>query len=86
MIVVQCTPIKNRVARKTEVLRYMKSASPMCAAPASVIDRETQKNTGIELVMYSDGKYCWSSETLYHFDKYDHTLNQDFINYVLSKS
>lgn len=34
---------------------------------------------------FNDGEYCWTSEEIYHFEKYDLKLNDDFIRYVLSK-
>ena len=34
---------------------------------------------------FNDGEYCWTSEEIYHFEKYDLKLNDDVIRYILSK-
>ena len=35
--------------------------------------------------MNTSSEYCWTSEEIYHFEKYDLKLNDDVIRYILSK-
>jgi len=50
---------------------------------------EMTQNKGEKLsdsvTCFNDGEYCWTSEEIYHFEKYDLKLNDDVIRYILSK-
>ena len=68
--------------QKSRILQFMKSAKVMAVAPMMYKDRETGKSA-IEAFYQQSGDYCWSSDTLYHFEHYNYSLPQDFIEYVL---
>ena len=35
--------------------------------------------------LYTDGEYSWTSEEIYHFEKYNLELNEDFVKKVIEK-
>lgn len=74
-------PIDN----KAIVLSYLKNGKHPSCAPMYYKDRETGKRA-VPAVYLDDGTYTWSSDTTYHFEKYDYPLPQYFIDYVLEKS
>lgn len=73
------------IKNKERILRYLKSGKTKFISPSAIVDIFTGKTVNIELCIYTDGAYAWSSETMYYFEKYNLKLNQDFIDFVLSK-
>ena len=63
----------------------MKSFSPSLFTSAPVIDVFTDEEVTTADNGYSDGEYTWYESEIYHFDKYNLKLNDDFIEYVLNK-
>lgn len=71
---------------KKKVLVYFK-AFPACAFTSEPV---RDKYSG-EIVYdadngRSDGTYMWYESEIYHFEKYNIKLNDDFIEYVLNRS
>lgn len=70
---------------KKYVLKYLKSFEPDCAAGMSLIDEITGKAVGTGVNGYGDLEFFWDSREIYHFEKYNLELNQDFLKYILKK-
>ena len=71
---------------KETILKYFKEHNSETAiitcASTDYISGEKLSNS---VICFDDGEYCWTSEEIYHFEKYDLKLNDDFIRHVLSK-
>ena len=92
----ETTQIKNYVSlkkiigyhlnEKEIILRYFKLHN---SETAIIICASTDYISGEKLsdsvTRFNDGEYCWTSEEIYHFEKYDLKLNDDVIRYILSK-
>ena len=75
-------------AEKNTVLNYLKErgeeyAVLTCGAMDYISDKPLN---GISVKSFTDGNYLWSNEEIYHFEKYDLKLNDDFIQYVLEQT
>ena len=79
----RCTD--GAILEKNDILEYLKSFSPNCYSSALVNDILEDQETDISEVGYTDGEYIWYSSWIYHFEKYNLKLNDDFIAHVLSK-
>lgn len=79
----RCTD--DAIDSKDKVLAYMKSFEPEYCSTAYVDDIVTGAETGIDELGFFDGEYTWYSHWIYHFEKYNLKLNDDFIAHVLSK-
>ena len=73
------------VPEKAEVLSYLKSASVAAASPGIMEDAFTGKSIPGEFLAYYDGKYTWRSDFIYHFEKYNLKLPDDFIAHVMKR-
>lgn len=72
---------------KKTVLQYLKNFNQECIVlTCSANDFVTGELLTNSVFVYNDGVYCWTNEEIYHFEKYDMKLNDDFIQYVLNKS
>ena len=70
---------------KTVLLQYMKSFSPCSFTSEPVRDIFSGKIVVDADNARSDGVYRWYESEIYHFEKYDLKLNDDFVHHVLSK-
>ena len=82
---VELHAMKTEMQNKQKVLRYLKHGKHPIVAPMFYKDRETNK-PAVEAYYLDDGVYTWSSDIIYHFEKYNYPLPDDFIEYVLSNS
>lgn len=75
-------------AEKKTVLNYLKERGEEYAAlTCSAMDYISDKPiNGASLKSFTDGEYLWSNEEIYHFEKYDLKLNDDFVKYVLEQT
>ena len=71
------------IAEKQAVLDYMNNGQKYCASARMVRDRVTGELTGIEDNWKTDGVFCWSSDTIYHFQRYNAPLLDGFIEHVV---
>lgn len=78
-----CT--KHPIDRKDEIISYMKSGQKEWFTTACVYDIVTKQEIDIPDTGYTDGEYLWYATEIYHFEKYNLKLNDDFIEHVLSK-
>jgi len=67
-------------------LQFLQAYYPNVASSGTVIDNVTGEEV-IDLYDcgYYDGKYYWDETDIYHLEKYNMPINQEFIEYVLSK-
>lgn len=79
----RCTA--DKIDNKDRILAYMKSFEPECFSSAFVVDIVEDFDTQIDDVGFTDGEYTWYTSWIYHFEKYNLKLNDDFIAHVLSK-
>lgn len=72
---------------KTQILKYLQSFNePSAYTSQPVIDKFTGKELERVNNAFSDGVYTWYVSEIYHFEKYNLKLNDDFVEYVLAKS
>lgn len=75
----------NEIFEKSTILKYLKSFKPKGYTTAPLIDKKTGEQISEGFAGYSDGEYEWYDYWIYHFEKYNLKLNDDFIAHVLSK-
>lgn len=76
-----CLPIKN------DILNYFKKYNTINAVvTCASTDYITGEKLTESIKCFNDGTYVWTNEEIYHFQKYDLKLNDDFINYVLNQT
>ena len=73
------------IERKAEILSFMKSGRKELFTTACVRDIVTEQETDIPDTGFTDEEYLWYAAEIYHFEKYNLKLNDDFIAHVLSK-
>ena len=74
------------ISRKNDILSYLKNAPVVAATSALVTDYITKKQIYKANNAHSDGVYQWYEDEIYHFEKYNLMLNDEFIQHVLSNS
>lgn len=75
--------IGKSISEKKKILQYLKSFEPDCAAGMLLVDEITGEETSNGVMGYEDGMYYWDTREIYHFEKYDMELQNDFIEYVM---
>ena len=70
---------------KNAVLQYMKTKGELCEAGGYVDDIITAKETRIEDGGFTDGIFVWSTQDIYHIEKYNASVKDEFIKHVLEK-
>ncbi len=74
-------------ADKNIILDFLTSFFPNFATTACVYDNVTKTDVKERIDNgYFDGEYYWDETDIYHFEKYNMPLSDDFIKYVLSKN
>ncbi len=74
------------ISYKDKILSYMKSAPVVAATTALVTDYLTKEQFYKANNAHSDGAYQWYEDEIYHFEKYNLKLSDDFIQHVLNNS
>ncbi len=77
--------INNVCESKKLILDYLNSFKTICASGMWLKDVIDGSIINIQVLGYSDGEYLWDTREIYHFEKYDMKLNDDFIQHVLDK-
>lgn len=76
----------EEILEKQLILDYLTAFRPNLTTTGRVFDYV--KNVVVEDRIdsgYYDGKYYWDETDIYHLEKYNMPINQEFIEYVLSK-
>lgn len=77
----------DEIKEKEKVLSYLKSFStPSAYTSQPAVDIVTNDKICDADNAFSDNEYTWYTSWIYHFEKYNLKLNDDFIEYVLSHS
>lgn len=71
---------------KQAVLKYLRSFNSVAIAAGYPEDIVTGEMVMIPYYAYRDGEFCWNSSDIYHLEKYDIELNQEFVDKVLSST
>ena len=72
------------VKTKTEVLTYMKTSKfYVASAPSITKDLLGGGNIPNSSDVYSDGEYSWTTDDIYYFEKYNVSLDDEFIKKVI---
>lgn len=74
------------ISEKESILKYFSLFEPKAYSGSKIVDIVDNKTTDLFNNMFSDGKYTWTSLTVYLFKNYNLKLNDDFIQYVLSQT
>ena len=79
----QCgfTSMEYEPAKKRAILDYMKSFDPFAVA-GMVYDCRTGVKLRTENVGYNDGKFMWSEQDIYHIDKYNASVTEEFLKAI----
>lgn len=73
------------ISYKQEILLYLKRFPVFAFTSLPVNDIYTNQEVLSANNAHSDGEYTWYESEIYHFEKYNLKLNDDFIEYVLDK-
>lgn len=68
-----------------KLIVYMKSGVNIAAIAQVDYDVFTGKLIPYDSIVYSDGKYRWTSELIYYVEKYGLLPQEDFIKHALSE-
>jgi hypothetical protein len=73
------TPFKY----KETVIKYLKLGKIQVAAPGIINDIIDGNRINLTLAYMTDGEFCWRSDLVYYYEKYNIKLPDDFIKKVL---
>jgi hypothetical protein len=73
------------IMEKEKILAYMKSGALSAFTSEPVHDRLTGEEVKEADNQRTDGEFIWYESWIYHFEKYNLKLNDDFIEYVLNR-
>lgn len=77
---------ESAILKKEEILKYLNSFLPCCATTGRVYDNIMEKELEWKCdAGYCDGIYYWEETDIYHFEKYNMPLKQEFIEHCLNK-
>lgn len=74
----------DEIEGKQKILKYLKSFHSDSAAGMSLVDEITGKTQKSGVEGFEDGLFYWDTREIYHFEKYNLELNEDFIQHVLN--
>lgn len=74
---------KSEIQHKKEILEYLTSYEDCAFTSEPVFDLVTKKKVRDADNAKTDGVYTWYWSEIYHFDKYNLCLKDEFINHVL---
>ena len=69
---------------KEMLISYM-SSYEATSAGGYIDDCKTGKKIMQTNAGYDDGEYCWSTQDIYHIEKYNAAVNPDFIEHIKKK-
>ena len=68
---------------KDTILEYMNAGNGCMASPSFITDVITGERVLRPRVTMHDGVYLWSSSLIYHVEKYNVRLPEEFVRHVL---
>ena len=75
---------KKPISKKDIVLDYMKGFQEDVICPVRIRDEFTGENINKTLIYYTDGEFVWDEREIYHFEHYNLTLNNEFLDKVIN--
>lgn len=72
---------KYTTENKSRVDKYFKSIEP-CAACGLIYDCIEGMELQKENVGYCDGEFIWTSQDVYHFEKYNAAITDEFMAHI----
>lgn len=72
------------IPEKQRILKYLKSFDKCAYTTQPVVDLFTGEKQDFIADARTDGVYRWYDHEIYHFEKYNLKLNDDFIEHVLN--
>ncbi|MDO4495522.1 MAG: hypothetical protein Q4B62_07015 [Clostridiaceae bacterium] len=76
----------NPHPQKDNILQYLKSFNYSWITSQCVTDRKDNQTVNTAEKLYNDGKFEWSESDIYHFEKYNLTLCEEFINHIFNRT
>lgn len=76
---------KLNCEEKEKVLQYMRSVEDM-AVSGLIFDCVSKEMTNKENLGFEKDGFIWTSSDIYHFEKYDAELNDEFYKMVMEKT
>lgn len=72
---------------KNDILNYFKKYNDIKSIITfTATDYITGEKSDELIKCFDDGVYSWTNEEIYHFEKYNLKLNDDFVNHALSQA
>lgn len=80
--------VKNFIAEKEtydkeKVIAYLKAQKRVAGCPKAAIDCVTGEEISPSYSVYTDGEYDWCDFLIYHIEKYNVLLPQDFVEHIM---
>ena len=75
---------EKSIPAKEKVLAYLKSFDPDCVAGMYLVDEVTGETIHSCVEGYEDSEFYWDTREIYHFEKYNLHLDEDFVEYVVN--
>ena len=60
----------------------MRSFEENIVCPCKICDEISGKDIAIPLIYYTDGEFMWDERDIYHFEKYNIRLNDEFVHKI----
>ena len=76
---------ETEISCKSVIAEYMRKYGPCAFTSEPVYDKLTGEKVFGADNAHTDGKYIWYETEIYHFNKYNIKLNDDFIEHVLKQ-
>ncbi len=71
---------------KAMVITYLKSQKRVSGCPRAAIDCVTGEEISPSYSVYTDGEYDWCDFLIYHIEKYNVLLPQDFVEHIMRQA
>lgn len=75
---------KAPIEGKEKVLSYLRNGKTRGVRCSGIFDYVADDPKFDTIHLFTDGEYFWDSEEIYHFEKYNLSLNAKFVEKVLS--
>lgn len=76
---------KYEYEQKEKLIIYLKTRGELCSVAGYVDDLVTGEEVNIPNGGYRDDQYEWSTQEIYHIEKYDAAVVDEFLQYMLKK-
>lgn len=73
---------KNADYNKDKVVSYLNKGKKIASCPKEAIDCITREPISPSFSLYTDGEYCWGDFLIYHINKYNIQLPENFLKKI----